>query len=133
MNENGMPEDVHVIYFPMFKINRNRKNTKEEKSSDPQPLDVLINKAKLKGASKETKRYLRQYPSGPGSGFFGLNTIQTSDTSVVITEGEFDAMAVNQATGYPAISLPLGATSLPDSILSNLNQFEKIILWMDND
>jgi twinkle protein len=34
---------------------------------------------------------------------------QTGKTSVIITEGEFDAMAVYQATGLPAISLPCGA------------------------
>lgn len=68
----------------MFKINRHKKFPHEE-NSQPRELDVLINKAKLKGASKETKKYLRQYPSGPGSGFFGLNTIKTSDTLIVIT------------------------------------------------
>jgi twinkle protein len=42
-------------------------------------------------------------------------------------------MAVYQATGYPAISLPQGANHLPDAIVPYLNQFEKIVLWMDND
>lgn len=34
---------------------------------------------------------------------------QGGKSSVIITEGEFDAMAVYQATGLPAISLPCGA------------------------
>ena len=42
-------------------------------------------------------------------------------------------MAVHQQTGYPALSLPQGANHLPDSIVPYLNQFEKIVLWMDND
>lgn len=42
-------------------------------------------------------------------------------------------MAVHQQTGLPAISLPQGATSLPDKLIPMLNQFEKIVLWMDND
>lgn len=42
-------------------------------------------------------------------------------------------MAVNQETGYPAISLPQGANSLPDHLLPMLDRFEKIYLWMDND
>jgi len=29
--------------------------------------------------------------------------------TIVVTEGEFDAMAVYQATGFPAVSLPCGA------------------------
>jgi twinkle protein len=42
-------------------------------------------------------------------------------------------MAVNQSTGFPAISLPNGAYNLPDKVLTYLNKFTKIILWMDND
>lgn len=42
-------------------------------------------------------------------------------------------MAANQQTGYPAISLPQGANSLPDRLIPMLNQFDKIYLWMDND
>jgi twinkle protein len=42
-------------------------------------------------------------------------------------------MAVNQYTGIPALSLPQGAGTLPDSIIPYLDQFSKIILWMDND
>jgi len=46
------------------------------------------------------------------SGVSGVTESVTSSTgksSVIITEGEFDAMAVYQATGLPAISLPCGA------------------------
>ena len=42
-------------------------------------------------------------------------------------------MSVFQKTGLPSLSLPQGANSLPDSVLSYLDQFNKIILWMDND
>ena len=52
---------------------------------------------------------------------------------VVITEGEFDAMAVHQATGYPAISLPQGTNSLPDSFVMYLDHFDDIVLCLDND
>jgi twinkle protein len=52
---------------------------------------------------------------------------------VVLTEGEYDAMAVYQATGRPSISLPNGCRSLPDQVLPLLERFEKIYLWMDND
>ena len=42
-------------------------------------------------------------------------------------------MAVYQATGIPAISLPNGASSLPVQTIHLLERFEEIILWMDND
>lgn len=42
-----------------------------------------------------------------------MTTINDDDRIVVITEGEFDAMAVHQEMGVPAVSLPNGATHLP--------------------
>jgi twinkle protein len=37
--------------------------------------------------------------------------------SLVITEGEFDAMAVFQQTKIPALSLPFGASHMPDYLV----------------
>ena len=90
-------------------------------------------KAKVRGIGRENKSYMRVKPGGSIWGLFGLNTVGASDKEVVITEGEYDAMAVHQATGLPAISLPNGATHLPSSVLRYLEQFEKIYLWMDED
>lgn len=42
-------------------------------------------------------------------------------------------MAVYQATGIPAVSLPNGASSLPLEVLPLLERFEKVYLWMDHD
>lgn len=50
-----------------------------------------------------------------------------------IAQGEFDAMAVFQATGVPAVSLPNGASSLPLEVLPLLEKFDKLYLWMDHD
>jgi twinkle protein len=62
---------------------------------------------------------------------------------VIVTEGEYDAMAVAQALSelpgdhpfknVPAISLPNGCNSLPLDLVKQLEQFEQIYLWMDND
>jgi twinkle protein len=90
-------------------------------------------KLKMRGASKETKKYMRQFPPGNQRGLFGFNLIKDTDNMVVITEGEFDAMAVHQETGYSAVSLPQGATNLPETLIHYFNKFEKIVLWMDND
>lgn len=49
------------------------------------------------------------------------------------SQGEFDAMAVYQATNIPAVSLPNGASSLPLEVLPLLERFDKIYLWMDHD
>jgi twinkle protein len=42
-------------------------------------------------------------------------------------------MAVNQQTGYSAISLPQGSHTIHEQLIPLLNQFEKIVLWLDND
>jgi hypothetical protein len=47
--------------------------------------------------------------------------------------GEFDAMACYQATKLPTVSLPNGSHSLPVDLLPQLERFEKIYLWMDDD
>ena len=98
------------------------------------PMYTTENKvARQKIRGIEDKRNMRLYPTGGGWGLFGLNTIPADATEVVLTEGEFDAMAVHQATGKPAVSLPNGANSLPPAVLPLLERFEKVYLWMDDD
>lgn len=58
--------------------------------------------------------------------------------SVVITEGELDALSVSQAFGnkYPVLSLPQGAQSAKKVLQTHyeyLDNFEKIVLCFDND
>lgn len=76
---------------------------------------------------------MRQYPLGGSKGLFGYHLVKDTDDTVVVTEGEFDAMAVYQQTGYPAVSLPQGASNLPEVLVPYFDRFAKIILWMDND
>lgn len=76
---------------------------------------------------------MRLDPAGGEWGFFGWHTVPADATEVIITEGEYDAMAVHQATKMPAISLPNGARSLPVTLLPLLERFKRIYLWMDDD
>jgi twinkle protein len=62
-----------------------------------------------------------------------MTTVSELDRVIVVTEGEFDAMAVHQATNLPAVSLPNGANSLPQATLSFFERFERIYLWLDAD
>lgn len=66
-------------------------------------------------------------------GLFGLTTVTNNDKALVITEGEYDAMAVYQETGIPAVSLPNGANHLPVQFIPFLERFERIYLWLDAD
>jgi len=62
-----------------------------------------------------------------------LTSLTKEDKAIVITEGEFDAMAVFQETGIPAVSLPNGANHLPIQFLPFFDKFERIYLWLDAD
>jgi twinkle protein len=42
-------------------------------------------------------------------------------------------MAVYQATGRPAVSLPNGCRSFPTDILVLMERFDTVHIWMDND
>ena len=88
---------------------------------------------RLKARGLRQKGQQRLDPAGGGWGLFGLHTVPLGAREVVLTEGEFDAMAVHQGTGLPAVSLPNGASSLPLEILPELERFERVVLWMDND
>eukprot|EP00808_Paulinella_micropora_P023520 g12676.t1 len=93
------------------------------------PYKVL----RVKARPMLLKHQQRLLPKGGGWGWFGWHTVPPEATAVVLTEGEFDAMAVHQATGLPAISLPNGASSLPVDLLPALERFNKIYLFMDDD
>ena len=88
---------------------------------------------RVKARAYRRKDWQRLDPSGGGWGLFGLHTVPEGTKDIVLTEGEYDAMAVFQGTGLPAVSLPNGASSLPIDVLPLLERFDRIYLWMDND
>jgi hypothetical protein len=88
---------------------------------------------RIKVRSIEQKSWQRLDPPGGGFGLFGWHTVPNDATEIIITEGEFDAMAVYQETGRHAVSLPNGCRSLPMEVLVLLEKFDTIYLWMDND
>eukprot|EP00752_Nemacystus_decipiens_P012825 g11358.t1 len=98
------------------------------KSGIPESVAVRV-----KARAVKNKRWQRLDPAGGRWGLFGLHTVPGNAKEVVLTEGEFDAMAVYQATNKPAVSLPNGASSLPLEVLPLLERFDKIYLWMDHD
>eukprot|EP00186_Timspurckia_oligopyrenoides_P002954 CAMPEP_0182450230 /NCGR_PEP_ID=MMETSP1172-20130603/39874_1 /TAXON_ID=708627 /ORGANISM="Timspurckia oligopyrenoides, Strain CCMP3278" /LENGTH=494 /DNA_ID=CAMNT_0024647767 /DNA_START=513 /DNA_END=1997 /DNA_ORIENTATION=- len=72
-------------------------------------------------------------PKGGMRALFGMHTVPKDCKSIVVTEGELDAMAVYQATGRPTVSLPNGANALSSEIVEALEEFESIVLWLDDD
>jgi len=89
---------------------------------------------RFKARALREKKFQRLVPKGGGWGLFGWHLVQSEHKEIILTEGEFDAMAVGQAISHiPAVSLPNGASSLPVEVLPLLERFEKIYLWMDDD
>ena len=88
---------------------------------------------RIKARALASKGLQRLDPKGGGWSLFGWHTVPDDATEIILTEGEYDAMAVWQATGRPAVSLPNGARSLPIDLLPLLERFAKITLWMDDD
>ena len=113
-------------YIPKAKDN--------EKQQDMDSLkDQIYLTRRIKARALSNKAWQRLDPPGGAWGFFGYHTIPKDAKEIVLCEGEYDAMAVWQATGRPAISLPNGCRSLPVETLPLLEDFERIYLWMDND
>ena len=115
--DNGESRTEDCVVFPWISL-----------QDDGTPL---VHRYKIR--SIETKSHMRLEPHGGDWGFFGWHTVPANCKCLVITEGEYDAMAVYQATGMPSISLPNGATSLRIRLLPLLEPVKEIILWMDFD
>lgn len=121
---------VGVDYFAFYKDDRTRANLVSYVFPMFNDKKELV---RFKIRAVEEKMHMRLDPKGGAWGLFGLNVVPDDAQEIVLTEGEFDAMAVYQATGVPAVSLPNGARSLPVSLLPALERFRKIYLWMDDD
>ena len=111
---------------------KTKDDNKSNKDDDDDEEEEFVTR-RIKVRALEQKSWQRLDPAGGGWGLFGFHTVPKDATEVVLTEGEYDAMAVWQATGRPAISLPNGCRSLPMEVLPMLEKFQKIYLWMDND
>lgn len=137
MNERGLKGDVLEKYsVGAEKFSFRDPDTNNFSSHLCYMFPMFNSRRKLvryKVRSVYTKSAMKLEPKGGDWGLFGFDTLPTGADEVVLTEGEFDAMAVYQATGRPAISLPNGASSLPLSVVKCLERFKKIYLWMDED
>lgn len=79
------------------------------------------------------KRFACSEDTEPG--LFGWQAIGPEARTIILTEGEFDAMAWYEM-GYPALSIPFGGGGKQDWIeteFDNLERFDTIYLSMDMD
>ena len=132
-------EEMRGATFELQSDNKGSASSTEQKAktdgtstNSDAPSGPFVTR-RIKARALERKSWQRLDPPGGGWGLFGLHTVPDDCTTLILTEGEYDAMAVHQATGFPAVSLPNGCRSLPLQVLPILERFEKIVLWMDSD
>ncbi|KAM4636619.1 twinkle mtDNA helicase [Discoglossus pictus] len=141
-------EDAQLIkaMFSITKVNNNTLKKFGVKCFQPtkslvfpwyNPRDSRMNGLKLLSAEckEQNVHYIETTFPKPALYYnlFGLSVMGKKDTEVVITSREVDSLAVHQATGITTISLPRGITCLPPVLLPYLEQFKRILLWLDGD
>ena len=131
---SGGAEEMEELFTPPDQSLQQQQQQQEPLTNEE--IEVLHGPyitRRIKVRSIEQKSWQRLDPPGGGFGLFGWHTVPNDATEIIITEGEFDAMAVYQETGRHAVSLPNGCRSLPMEVLVLLEKFDTIYLWMDND
>jgi len=120
----GHPQKQQVMAFPMYRLKEGR---------------VVATKWKTRSVSNGLKRF-GQYPASNEPGVFGLNLRAQSAESggtVVMTEGEFDSMAIYEGTDFAVtpVSVPHGGgAGVPSRVLSELiGSFRRFVLFFDWD
>ncbi|AFZ80208.1 DNA polymerase I family member protein [Theileria equi strain WA] len=104
--------------------------------------EIVVNRIKVRSIYDKSK--MKILPKGGRWGMFGEHLLydifndpknggKSSQKTVVLAEGEFDAMSIYQETGQPSLSLPNGSNSLPVALLPRLENLDHIYLWMDFD
>lgn len=94
--------------------------------------NIVAQKLRLKG------KKFTVIGNGKDMPLYGQHVWGSGGKSVVITEGEIDALSVSQAFNnrWPVVSLPNGAQSAVKAVQNAyewLSSFEKIVLCFDND
>ncbi len=125
---SGQTAEVPCVAFPWFDANG---SSKQEGILEGGKAIGEVIRVKLQTLS--TDRQVTLEPKEGPYGLYGWNTVPQSAKKIVITAGEFDAIAVNQTTKLPAVALPNSASILPPEVLPQLEQFEKIYLWLGTD
>lgn len=120
----GVSEDTMKKYGVVTKIG----------GDQPKEIGYPYKNGVVKVRSLSTKMFYWRNGK-PSSGLFGVSTFPDPKDSVVITEGELDALSVWEMIGVPALSVQSAVTAARDvkEHYDYLNKYTKIILAFDND
>ena len=135
MSHRGLSESVMKKYHVVTKLD---KDTKE-------PVEICFpyprgdfKKIRSFLIPKKSKGHFRTVGVPKEAGLFGQDRFQPgcSDT-IIITEGEFDALASYEMTKLPSVSVASASSARADLSVEHvhqyINSFEKIVLAFDGD
>ena len=108
----ALPYNISSISIPYFK-------------------DALCLGIKYRPLKPANNKYLRE--EGCQSILFNLDNARRYHGSVIITEGEFDAIAFDQMGFSNAVSVPNGADAFSDEWIDDLEGFDQVYLSYDID
>jgi twinkle protein len=94
-------------------------------------LDLKI--TRIKACSIENDELVAFDPPSFVGGLFGYHLAKLECDSIILTENEFDAMAVYQETKIPTTCLPNNVYQLPLEVLPLFERFSKIYIWLNDD
>lgn len=111
----------------------NNKDCHVANYRDPKTGTLVGQKLRFAG-----KDFLAVKASGTKLPLYGAHLWRNERRSLIVTEGELDALSASQAqqNKYPVVSLPQGAQSALGCFKENyewLCEFEKIVIMFDND
>jgi DNA primase len=79
-------------------------------------------------------RWVKIFPGGRLPFYpFNLDNARKHQVAVILTEGEFDAIAFDQMGFSNVLSVPNGAESFPDECIDDLEQFDQVYICYDMD
>ena len=113
----NLKQKQQCITFPMYQY----KND-----------EFIATKYKTRCVSNGVKQF-GQYPIQNESGLFGFDK---NNKNCIITEGEYDSMAIYYGTNYKMkpLSLPNGANNISNKLIKQLSQvYDNFIIFLDWD
>jgi len=112
-------ESAKCVVFPFFKDGR---------------LTNLKYKSirKFEGTEGGKARYVTTQEAGCTAHLFGIDNVPADSKTIIVTEGEYDALSAAVYGLKNVVSIPNGAKGF-GSWVSELDRFEKIYLMYDND
>lgn len=128
-------------YLPWRGVNANtmakyRTSTAVDPEGNPIEIGFRYPDESVKIRNLAEKTFYLKGDNKSKPNLFGADIFEPGGYSVVLTEGELDALSVHQMLGVPALSIKNGAQSATKDVgsyLEYLDKFERIYICFDND